>query len=171
MHPTTQARIAALESQLRALECDHPKKEVRYRNASNGARMYKFQCTRCGELIGNWIPHENVLQKENCQPINDALSANYRKSKHDLSHEINRLIIENQKGEFDEWYIEYLQSPEWLAKRNLVLKRCNGVCEGCGMKQAAVVHHLTYQNVGKEFLFELVGLCRDCHDGIHSKFN
>ena len=30
-------------------------------------------------------------------------------------------------------------------------------------------HHLTYENVGEEFLFELVALCSDCHERLHQK--
>lgn len=71
-----------------------------------------------------------------------------------------------------EWwdkYNAYLQSPEWKSKRARVLKRASGICEGCGIKRATQVHHLHYKNVFKEFLFELVAICEECHDMVHGK--
>ena len=71
-----------------------------------------------------------------------------------------------------EWrlaYNAYLVSPEWDAKRKLVLARAHGKCEGCGYVAATTVHHLTYANCFDEFLFELVGLCDRCHSRAHPK--
>jgi 5-methylcytosine-specific restriction endonuclease McrA len=64
-------------------------------------------------------------------------------------------------------YDAYLASPEWQARRRLVLKRANGMCEGCGLRPAAQVHHLTYQHVGAEFLWELRAVCLECHQALH----
>jgi len=36
-----------------------------------------------------------------------------------------------------------------------------------GSEPATEVHHLTYQHVGHEFLFELVAICRECHTRWH----
>lgn len=49
-----------------------------------------------------------------------------------------------------------------------VLERANHVCEGCGVNAATEVHHKTYKNVGNEFLFELVAICRPCHQRYHA---
>jgi hypothetical protein len=64
-------------------------------------------------------------------------------------------------------YSEYLKTGHWLEIRERIIKRCNGICEGCGENKATQVHHLTYKNKGNEFLFELIGLCSDCHNRIH----
>lgn len=66
-------------------------------------------------------------------------------------------------------YRDYLKSQEWAIKRAKVMRRANYRCEGCGDKPAAEVHHLTYEHVTQEFLFELVALCGDCHERIHIK--
>lgn len=68
-----------------------------------------------------------------------------------------------------EWYNDYLSSEEWKLRRSKVMTRCLGLCEGCLDNHASQVHHLTYEHVGEEFLFELVGLCASCHDRLHHK--
>lgn len=68
-------------------------------------------------------------------------------------------------------YAAYLQSPAWAVKRAKVLARCGGRCEGCGEAAKLEVHHLTYAHFGAEFLFELVGLCAECHARIHPARN
>ena len=69
--------------------------------------------------------------------------------------------------EWREWYDLYLRSPEWAERRRLVLERASGRCEGCRKRGATQVHHLTYTHVGNELLFELVAICRSCHERIH----
>lgn len=55
-----------------------------------------------------------------------------------------------------EEYGEYLQSEDWWERRNLVMERAAGRCEGCRKAEPVDVHHLTYEHVTHEFLFELV---------------
>lgn len=64
-------------------------------------------------------------------------------------------------------YNAYLRSDAWRHRRALVLKRCKGMCEGCGERLAVEVHHRTYRHFGHELLFELVGLCASCHGLVH----
>ena len=64
------------------------------------------------------------------------------------------------------WYQDYLASPEWKAKRMVVLARCGGVCEACGKSPATQVHHTTYEHIFHEPLWELRGVCEACHDEI-----
>jgi 5-methylcytosine-specific restriction endonuclease McrA len=64
-------------------------------------------------------------------------------------------------------YNKYLQSDDWKAKRGKVLERCDGLCEGCREAPATQVHHLTYNHVGDELLYELVGICDACHERVH----
>lgn len=90
-------------------------------------------------------------------------------------------------------YKHYLRSPAWKRKRDAVMKRAERPClpdspkisitydsygrriesmkmdwrpicekEGCS-NTAEVVHHLTYDNVGKENLEDLQALCKTCH--------
>lgn len=87
--------------------------------------------------------------------------------------EQKRYQDERQREEQNEiwWqrYNVYLQSPEWRKRRRLVFKRCGGFCEGCGLHPATQVHHLTYEHMGNEFLWELRGICSVCHMRIHDE--
>ena len=70
------------------------------------------------------------------------------------------------------WYKLYLNSRVWKEKRHAVLqyaKTSPGMyrCAACGGVFPALeieVHHLTYQRVGREPLFDLVAVCRGCHE-------
>lgn len=75
-----------------------------------------------------------------------------------------------ERAAFNGDYKAYLESPEWRAKAALVRARAKRTCEGCGVRPAVEVHHLTYAHIGCEFLFELVALCSHCHDRWHKKF-
>lgn len=61
-------------------------------------------------------------------------------------------------------YCAYLHTDHWAEVRQKVMRRARGWCEGCGEHRATEVHHLTYDHVGNEMLFELVALCRECHE-------
>ena len=66
-------------------------------------------------------------------------------------------------------YREYLNSPEWKAKRKAVLKRSGGICERCRRYLVDEVHHLTYANVLDEPLEDLQGLYKPCHGFLHQE--
>lgn len=66
-------------------------------------------------------------------------------------------------------YPAYLQSQAWDRRRNKVLARDGNICTACGDAQATEVHHLTYERVGREPLFDLVSVCKSCHESIHRK--
>lgn len=68
-----------------------------------------------------------------------------------------------------EQYADYLRSEEWAARRTKVMQRAGGICEGCRDRPAEEVHHLTYEHVTQEFLFELVAMCGDCHARFHGE--
>lgn len=69
-------------------------------------------------------------------------------------------------AEKQERYREYLLSPEWQDKRQVVLTRDGYLCRArlpeC-MDTATQVHHRTYANIYNEPLFELVSVCDSCH--------
>lgn len=149
--------------------CSHPSSELRRRPTSDGGFQVKRQCLDCGGFIGNSIKqqasHESLPLAD--MTLSHAHERRFRMEREDL---LQKLALQqlSKKTEFIEEYNKYLATPQWQKKRSLVMKRCGGVCEGCGIQPATEVHHLTYKHVYDEFLFELVGVCRMCHDRIHS---
>jgi 5-methylcytosine-specific restriction endonuclease McrA len=65
--------------------------------------------------------------------------------------------------------IAYMASNAWWAKRCLVLERdayrCQARLPGC-TRRADEVHHLTYDNLGNEPLWDLISVCTSCHEAV-----
>lgn len=143
--------------------------EIRLFTARNGAKHYRQQCLSCGDSVGQNIPKSRVPDVE-VPAFDDELFSAYLEARDNEREEILRKHLKLQQREdqrFTEDYRTYMQSPAWQKKRDKVLKRANGICEGCGEARADDVHHLTYEHFMDEFLFELVAICRDCHIRIH----
>lgn len=82
---------------------------------------------------------------------------------------------EHLHQQFEDWrhhitrarYQDYLSTDGWERTRLKVLDRAKGICEGCGEARATQVHHLHHEDArGEEMLFNLVAVCRDCHETI-----
>jgi 5-methylcytosine-specific restriction endonuclease McrA len=65
-------------------------------------------------------------------------------------------------------YREYLQSDEWIEKRDRILKRDKYQCQKCHAP-ARDVHHLTYARVRRERDEDLISVCRNCHQFEHQR--
>ena len=63
-------------------------------------------------------------------------------------------------------YQMYLNSDEWKKKRDFVLSRDNHICQFCGA-EATEVHHLSYERKYNEAHYDLISICRPCHELIH----
>lgn len=63
-------------------------------------------------------------------------------------------------------YNIYLKSYAWGTKRRQVLERDNYCCVLCNSR-ADHVHHLTYDRIYDESLYDLISLCERCHEAIH----
>lgn len=144
--------------------CKHGNSEIRYRLQSNGVRIYKRQCLQCGGQIGNAIKYADA-------PVDAAL---WDDALQDRSYALYRqrslARFDQIRQERSEQYQLYLQSTDWAAKRELVLLRdnftCKAVLPGCE-RTATQAHHLTYQHIFNEPLFDLVAVCRHCHRSLH----
>lgn len=72
-----------------------------------------------------------------------------------------------------EEYANYRQTMQWKQKFHDVMVRDKNLCQWCledGRRaKAQVVHHLTYQHIFTEHLFELISLCHHCHEKYHGK--
>jgi hypothetical protein len=63
------------------------------------------------------------------------------------------------------YYAEYLSSDNWRERRTRLLK---ANCEKCGRGGDLILHHKTYEHVGRERPWELATLCPGCHAKLHA---
>jgi hypothetical protein len=77
------------------------------------------------------------------------------------------------KHEWKSLYNAYLNSSEWKEKRAERLAIDSWHCSNCDKHESEAtlqVHHLTYKNVGDEYVgVDLVTLCIDCHQQQHGR--
>lgn len=159
-----RARMAGADSAPAADDCRHESRRVRKRSTSDGRFQYVEQCTDCGRRVGSAIKREDACRfGHDPEPFDESLEtlAEEQERQARLSHRGRR------RSAWFSAYNDYLRTPEWAAIRTKVLRRSGGVCEGCGDHPATVVHHLTYQHVTDELLYELVAVCAACHDKAH----
>lgn len=134
--------------------------------------MCMQQCTTCGASIGNSVkkvdglPPWDVALAEVYRAQRDtertAIQQKYLLLKQDEDRN-NAQTAEQRRREYE----AYRRTSRWQMKRSKVIRRANGVCEGCMDAPATLVHHLEYSNIGDELLFQLVALCKTCHERAH----
>jgi len=65
-------------------------------------------------------------------------------------------------------YDDYIQSDEWDIRRKERLAIDEYTCQDCGVTGVSLdVHHLTYDRLGNEPMYDLLSLCRQCHNIEH----
>ena len=166
MLPSRFDKSKALQDHNAKFQCDHAATQLRTRTIRGGGKQYVYQCTRCGEPTSNPVGKEKAIELgggELPPAFDDELKEAWSRRR---SEEVNA-ILKHDDSKFWDAYSAYLGSAEWAAKRKAVLTRANGLCEGCMRNPPSEVHHLTYEHVGDEFLFELVAVCSSCHDRLH----
>lgn len=152
--------------------CAHPNTRKTLRTIAGGSRAIYQQCLACGSSVGNAISKLTLADGEygSLPPFDTSFKERGERdrAKRIEDHRIQQLIdTGSDQIIYTEKYYDYLKSPEWKAKRELVLKRENYVCEGCRSARATVVHHHTYKHIFNELLFELASLCEPCHKLCH----
>jgi hypothetical protein len=166
MKQVTEHRIQVWKEHHERYACTCENKALRKRVVKGGAVQYVYQCQRCGEVSLQAVARTKAFELcEGKEPasLDTKLREEWQRKKSEAAAKIDE--VANNK--FWSGYSEYLATPEWAERRRLVLKRAAGICEGCGIAAAAEVHHLSYEHVGSEFLFELVAICQACHKRIH----
>lgn len=164
-----QLRMEKINAAYASYECDHQATEMRRRVVKGGAIQYVQQCLRCGSPTTGAIAKTKALSMNGGAPVtdfDDALNESWKENKQAA---ISGIYQEERGLNFAwwEWHTQYLKSPEWAANRRKVIQRSQGLCEGCREAEPVEVHHLSYDHVGDELLFELVALCKACHDKAH----
>jgi 5-methylcytosine-specific restriction endonuclease McrA len=137
--------------------------EPRRRIVAGGAAQFRFQCLGCGRAVGSAIKKSEFRKPNDLALFDELLFAKFQ------ARQVAELSAERQR-ERAEWFREhnvYLRSPAWRKRRDAVLERAKGLCEGCRDARAVHVHHLTYDHWQKELLWELVAVCEECHEQCH----
>jgi hypothetical protein len=175
LHKLYAKEIAAFLDQ----GCKHSPERQEFRRGTNksGGPIFQMQCLDCGQRIGSLI--KRPPNAEQLNELDEAIHDAYNVAQKEKKDKIDQKYVEiqlrrwnaNEKG--GEYYTQareaYMNSPAWKNLRQLVMERAQNLCEGCRKKTASEVHHLSYEHLRHEFLFELVALCRDCHTRYHAK--
>ena len=156
-----QEMYAQIESEF---ACSHETQELRRRINRNQAISYVKQCIRCGFT-------SSPIKKESALAFSDDDIPDYDyelkdKWSNQRSKKIQTAFETAKKKRADE-YQSYLETIDWKGLRQKVFKRSGGMCEGCLENKATQVHHLTYEHVGNEFMWEVVAICNECHERYH----
>ena len=164
------AQGEALRKHHAKFACSHESKSLRRRAIKGGTLQYVYQCVRCGEVSLQAVARAKAYELcggNEPPPLDAELAISWKQTK----KEAQAKVAEAASNEFWSGYTAYLASPAWSSKRRQVLERATGKCEGCREQIPAEVHHLSYDHVGQEFLFELVAVCHACHERLHPKAN
>lgn len=153
-HPNTGAICAY---------CSDTRSELRRRKIANGSIQYVEQCLGCGRTRCSPVKASLIRKPETLPDWDDELAGEFDKYSTFESQQ-------QREREHSAWLAEhdvYLRTPAWRTRRQAVLTRARGKCEGCGINDATQVHHLSYDHWKEEFLWELVAICNVCHDRVH----
>lgn len=146
-------------------ECGHQDTKIARVVLSNQSESVWEICQHCFGTI-------RVLKKSDVAEVFDRLPMiphrDLRAARDQWSENKYRQERQREREEWFKWYDEYLNTEKWKMLRKKVIMRSGGLCEGCRERPVESVHHLTYAHVGQEFCFELVALCQDCHDRVHT---
>lgn len=164
---------SSLRGKSKMEECQCTTKRLSLRTVFGGKSHYCYQCLVCGRS-SSFIKKEEadrlVSNGESVSPFDDKAQDRYhalRIEQFQAEKELREIAKNQACTERKQDYHEYLNSVNWRVIRNKVMARCGGICEGCFDKKAVHVHHKTYDNVFNELMFQLVGLCEDCHAKLH----
>lgn len=155
-------------------ECQHKENALRLRTLSNGAITIQRQCIHCGDSIGGAVSKKGMSAEQisTLAPWDNEMQAETSRKREQYWAEIRAgasARIAEQDAKWWAWYNDYLRSESWHRKRIIILERDKYECQGCLQARASQVHHLTYDHVGDELLFELTSLCVPCHEKAHTR--
>lgn len=157
-------------------QCPHPEVKLREFTASNGVISYRLQCQGCGTSTKS--PRKEDVRRryptEIIPPWDESIRDRYQeqrmaqwRAESDARRAEREAELAEQSAEWWERYQTYLGSAAWQARRTKVLERdgyrCQAGLAGCRGK-ANQAHHLTYDHVFREPLFDLISVCATCHE-------
>ncbi len=140
------------------IEClSHNMQFVKF-TRQDGIQNLRRQCFCCGELSMD-LKKSLVENFDDVQEFNNDL----RYLKDEFYKQVIMGLHKIKNDEAWDKYNEYLNSEKWELKRKKVLERDNYLCQACLTNRAEQIHHLTYNNIYDEPLYELLSVCKRCH--------
>lgn len=150
--------------------CRKPQERIVVQQIDFNNFQIRIQCDNCGGCLNmkkplNHAKYHNLIKGEFSQGDHN----NWKQAKTSE----NEYIFETSKAiKFANSnyakYLNHLQSSYWKNIRQQVLLRDANTCQSCKNLPAQEVHHLTYANLGKEKLEDLISFCHPCHKNIHN---
>ena len=165
------------------VSCKHTNSIVKKWFRTDGKQYVKAQCEDCGIRHGQCLviaqhsdsPAGDETQHLNRDVVNQITYSIYTEVAKKISDELKPPAPpkrpENQSTKRQKQYQTYMSSDAWRQKRLLVLERdlhkCTARMKGCTIK-ADHVHHVSYEFLGDEPLWDLQSVCVNCHRRIHN---
>lgn len=149
--------------------CDHLAPQPVRRRDRLGRFSYWHQCAECGRFV-RALKLADVIAEAGSLEVADADEDGPRRADQFEGDRARERLEEEKRLKREEWRDAasiYYVSDEWREKRDRVIRRAGGICEGCGIKDASQVHHVSYEHFGNEMLWELRAICRTCHESLH----
>lgn len=143
-----------------SLACTCSDREPKTKTNSDGRVVFGMQCINCGSFQPK---RKDSFTDLPTVAVDKGIAVEFAKRREQFYHSRRN----QKKSEWFDWYSSYLNSPQWQSKRQAVLKRDRYLCQGCMVRRASQVHHLTYEHCGNELLWELTSVCEECHRKIH----
>lgn len=146
--------------------------EPRVWTIAGGGIQVAMQCLTCGHRVGSALSQKQYDPAQ-LPPadiaLRDAYDAQRSSNAEEFRLELSR-ALDRERFERRADYEAYIASPEWQSKRSAVLSRDGSRCQaqmfGC-TRYATDVHHLSYEHFRNEPLFDLIAVCRMCHNQLH----
>lgn len=91
-----------------------------------------------------------------------------RENKYEFIEDFRKQIQDKKNKEWWDKYNLHLNSQYWHNIRKKIIHR-DKICQGCLENPIQEIHHKSYVNFEQEFCFELIGLCKQCHERYHNK--
>lgn len=164
--------------------CNNPDRQFAFREVDDKTNdkhiQLVTQCVSCGNADGNsisqkgkdlsevkFIDYDLEFAQSTLRNLRFfEVEEEFREKCFEYNEARPELLDEGVKFEN---YDVYRKSRKWKDKTGKVLKRDNHTCKSCGEAPAQAVHHITYDNIYDEPLFELVSVCNSCHFKIHKR--
>ncbi len=154
--------------------CESPSFHAVKMIIAGGDIQVKEQCENCGHVKKNAVGGFDKAAREALPELNSMARERSRIKLSEFETDFNnkcrtRAFVSGQP-EWRRKHGDYMKTAEWRYKRDLVLKRDKYLCQDCLTNPATQVHHKTYRNTdftGMEPAFDLVSLCRPCHERVH----